>query len=304
MTGEEIAIAAALTFPLSNAMFRRVDKIVTPTQINAIRTTFGALTFVALFLVLGLNKYLSTISFEIIFILILSIIFGQIIGDTAYFQAQKSLGTTIALAISMTFPFFTFLIYILSGRYIPPEFFLSGLLIGVGIMFISKSQLIQSNTDKNQVNHSMVPAIIMGIIAAITWAIGIVLTEISFESLGETVMNDFYSLILGNMIRFPFAALVLVVLSFWGRKESSPVQRKITRETSFWIISASIIGTSIGVLLYTEAVRQAGAPFTSLILTATPLISMPISWLINQENITKTELLGIVLTIVGIGIIL
>ncbi len=33
--------------------------------------------------------------------------FGQVVGDTAYFETQKQLGTTIALTISMTFPVFT-----------------------------------------------------------------------------------------------------------------------------------------------------------------------------------------------------
>jgi drug/metabolite transporter (DMT)-like permease len=304
MTGEEIAIAAALTFPLSNAMFKKVDRILTPTQINAIRTTFGALTFFTLFLIFGLYEYLDAIPFDIIFILILSIVFGQIIGDTAYFQAQKFLGTTIALTISMTFPFFTFFIYILAGRYIPPEFSLSGFLIGVGIIFISKSQLSVSNTNEKTDYGPMLPALLMGVVAAITWAIGIVLTELSFESLSENISNDFFTLILGNMIRFPFAALVLVIFSFWGKKESKSWQKIATKENSFWIVTASLIGTSIGVLLYTEAIRQAGAPITSLILTATPLISMPISWIINKEKVTKIELLGMILTIIGIGLIL
>ncbi len=304
MVGEEIAIAAALTFPLSNAMFKKVDTIITPTQINTIRSTFGALTFISLFLFFRLETYLRLLPIETGVILIVSIIFGQIIGDTAYFRAQLSLGVTIALAISMTFPFFTFLIYIILGRFIPIEFFLSGFLIGIGILLISKSQLSESKINQNRTPSSMIPAIAMGLVAAIAWAIGIVLTEISFESVSEYISNDFHVLIFGNLIRFPFAALVLIIFSFWKGIDSNLFQNLSTKENTFWIMTACIIGTSIGVLLYTEAIRQAGAPFTSLILTATPLISMPISWVLNQEKVTIIELTGIILTIIGIGLIL
>ena len=129
MAGELLAVATAITFPLANAMFKKVDNLFTPSQINAIRTTIGAISFVIIILIFNQLRFLSLISINLLILLLISIFFGQVIGDTAYFLGQEALGTTIALAISGTMPFFTFLISIVIGKEIPVILYLSGFII-------------------------------------------------------------------------------------------------------------------------------------------------------------------------------
>ena len=107
MTGELIAILAVLTFVISNVLFRKTESDASPTFINFFRTAIGTLTFIVLAVVFGIFTYIFLLPWYLWIITFLSFLFGQVIGDTAYFVAQKELGTTIALAISMTFPLFT-----------------------------------------------------------------------------------------------------------------------------------------------------------------------------------------------------
>jgi drug/metabolite transporter (DMT)-like permease len=110
MLGEFIAILAVLTFVSSNVIFRKTEHEVSPTFINFFRTAIGTLTFFLIILFMNQLNLVFIIPWELWLLLIISFIFGQVIGDTAFFTAQKELGTTIALAISMTFPLFTFIL--------------------------------------------------------------------------------------------------------------------------------------------------------------------------------------------------
>ena len=110
MIGEVFAIFAVLTFVGSNVLFRKTEQSASPTYINFFRTAVGTLTFIIVALIIGSFFNIFLIPFELWIILFVSFLFGQVIGDTAYFNAQKELGTTLALALSMTFPLFTFII--------------------------------------------------------------------------------------------------------------------------------------------------------------------------------------------------
>jgi len=66
----------------------------------------------------------------------------------------------------------------------------------------------------------------------------------------------------------------------------------------------AIIGTSIGAYAYTEAARVAGATIMALIASASPLFSLPLTYFINKEKITKFGFVGVILTILGVIVII
>ncbi|MHA1945058.1 MAG: DMT family transporter [Candidatus Hodarchaeales archaeon] len=309
MAGEFLAVAAAITFPLANAMFKKVDNLFTPSQINAIRTSIGAISFVVFILIFNQLRFLNLISTSLLILLLISIFFGQVIGDTAYFIGQESLGTTIALAISGTMPFFTFIISIMIGKEIPLTLYLSGIIIGAGILLISKSQMSKEGGSKNKNGSKYFLMVITLLIASISWAIAIVLTDIGFNELSTFLPQGEQTSFLGNAIRLPFAAIILCVMAWKSKSVNRPnshigYDNPSSGKVLMILLGASLIGTSLGILLYSEAAQQAGAAFTSLMLTASPLFSIPISWLINREKITLLELMGLILILSGVILVL
>ncbi len=324
MLGELIAIFAVLTFVGSNAIFRKTEHEASPIFINFFRTGIGTLTFILIILILNKFNLLFIIPWELWIILILSFVFGQVIGDTAYFTAQKELGTTIALAISMTFPLFTF---ILSLIFLKQPFtfnlFLSLILIGIGITIIGKSKINSDNsklekgtTLKSPIkisfqevfNKDFVKALGFCFTAAIGWAIGAVLIEYATIRIDQIILIKELSSTIGNVIRFPFALLILgsMVLreNHLKNKNDNSFNQKISLHSWIFLLIASIIGTSLGAYLYTESVHIAGANIVSLIASAAPLFALPLTYFINKEKITKYGFLGIILTIIGVVIIL
>jgi len=315
MIGLLVAIFANLTFVASNAMFRRVENDVSPIFINMFRTTVGLITFVILSLILGIFTAIFVLPWSLWLILIISFVFGQVIGDTFYFKSQKELGTTKALAVSMTFPFFTFILDLLFLER-PFDVLLvpSALFISVGIIIISKYKIkiimidqdystekegYNGNPRKNNKTTEIIPTI-FAVIASLGWAIGLVMIDYATNEIDRILLNENLSSIVGNVIRFPFALLLLLIMV---KKENyaNNLQRK---NTWLWLISASIIGTSFGVYFFTEAARIAGASVMSLIASANPLFALPISYLLNKEKLSTKGFFGVVLTIIGVLLIL
>ncbi|MFX1281319.1 MAG: DMT family transporter [Promethearchaeota archaeon] len=321
MLGEVIAIFAVLTFVGSNVLFRKTEHEASPTFINFFRTAVGTITFVIIVLIINQFDLLIQIPWELWIILILSFVFGQVIGDTAYFSAQKELGTTIALAISMTFPLFTFILsLIFLDRSFKLNLLLSLLLIGVGITIIGKSKTGSEYSEEvekfqNQkisslqiFNKTIIKAIIFCLTAALGWAVGAVMIEIATDKIEQIIQIKELTSIIGNVIRFPFALLILssMVLreNYFKKINNTTTSQNKSLRTYIILLVASIIGTSIGSYLYTESVHIATANVVALIASAAPLFALPLTYIINKETITKFGFIGVILTILGVVIIL
>ncbi|MFX1346100.1 MAG: DMT family transporter [Promethearchaeota archaeon] len=319
MLGEIIAILAVLTFVASNVIFRKTEHEASPTFINFFRTAVGTLTFFLIALFLNELNLIFKIPLEIWVLLIFSFVFGQVIGDTAYFSAQKKLGTTIALAISMTFPLFTF---ILSLIFLKKPFklnlIISLLLIGVGISIIGKSKINSENSSENRniiatkptkkikfqeiFGKSIVKAIISCLVASLGWAVGAIMIEFAMDRQNE--LNS----IIANVIRFPFALMILGSMVWRERylknRDDNLMNSKKSLRTWILLIGASIIGTSLGAYFYTESVHVAGANVVALIASASPLFALPLTYFVNKEVISKFGFIGVILTILGVIVIL
>ncbi|MBD3194199.1 MAG: EamA family transporter [Candidatus Lokiarchaeota archaeon] len=312
MIGIVVAILANLTFVGSNAMFRKVEDDVSPAFINMFRTATGLLTFFIIALVLGILPLMFSLPWTLWIIIIISFVFGQVIGDTFYFNAQKELGTTKTLAVSMTFPFFTFLLDLIFLER-PFDLFLipSAVLISFGIIIISRykikpeiinNELLKDPKERIENNREKkVLPTIYAIIASLGWAIGLVMIDYGTNEINNILATENLSSIIGNLIRFPFALLLLSIMVKVDTKNSNDLSQ---RKTWSWLIVASLIGTSLGIYFFTEAARIAGASVMSLISTANPLFALPISYALNRERISIRGFIGVILTIVGVVLII
>ncbi len=318
MTGEIIAVLAVLTFVVSNVLFRKTERDASPAFINFLRTGIGTITFIAIAIVLGIFTYIFLLPWTLWVMLFLSFLFGQVIGDTAYFNAQKELGTTIALAVSMTFPLFTFILsLIFLNQAFEYKIVISIILIGAGIIVIGKtkisaeSEIVKSSNSKTHPHklssYVSVKSIGYALIASIGWAIGLVIIEYATKQIEQILKPVGISAIVSNVIRFPFALLILLLMVWRENKvaDSSQYLRSFRKPSQTWqlLIIASIIGTSLGAYLYTEAARTAGSTIMSLLASASPLFSLPLSYWFNKEKITKFGFLGVISTIIGVIVI-
>ena len=83
-------------------------------------------------------------------------------------------------------------------------------------------------------------------------------------------------------------------------------RKPIPKNRNTWLILmlSAILSYSIGSIFFGEAVHIAGAVFMSLISTAQPLFTIPFSYIINKEKLSKKGFLGICITLIGVILIL
>jgi drug/metabolite transporter (DMT)-like permease len=248
------------------------------------------------------------------------------------------LGTTIALSISMTFPIFTTIFsVIIQKTTIPYYYFISMPLVIVGVIVLAigkekqNAELIEelrqnhkpkesekelNNSENNngedqnlkpEINDQtkenrkyLLLATFIALLAAVAWGAASVLTEMALTDVSDFLGTSTYSSILGNVVRFPAAAIVLSFMTIPDKKKKIKDWSKFTW---LFLIIGSLIGTSLGIYLYNEALVRSNAVFVSIIGASSPLFSIPIAWLINKEKINWLGLIGVILTIAGVVVI-
>ncbi len=314
MQGWTIAFLAVFTFVSSNVIFRKVENEVSPAYINSVRTLIGIITFWIITAISGVFILIFQFPIMLWIWLILSFIFGQVIGDTAYFTAQKELGVTQTIAISLTFPLFT---YILAIIFLDETFsyiiIIAFAFISFGVIFINfgaknakkmtdnlDNEEMKENIENDQMKKSW-RAIAFAFLASLCWAIGLVIVDYSVNQITIITEMQEMSSILANVVRFPFAFIIL--LGFVKHTDGKISVKKSKRAWG-WLILGSIIGTSLGAYLYTEATRTAGATIMALFATAAPLIAIPMDYIFNKERINWRSMIGVFLIIIGIAFII
>ncbi|MHA2008029.1 MAG: DMT family transporter [Promethearchaeota archaeon] len=325
MYGEIMAILTVLSFAISFVLARRIEKHFTPIFQNMVRSIIGLITFFIITLAFGVLIKLILLPLILIFALMLSNFFNVILGDTVYLHSQKILGPAKALAIANTSPFFTFLFAALFlSRPITIQMILSGIMIGIGVAVITlrkdnnnkKANRSENNTSQyvpgeiSLIEKESVRArkssigLLWALIASISWAIGFALSDFSLNQVDQTLGLGILGTMLAMTVRFIFASTLLSSIAFIeSRNQSIQTLPKNRRVWGILILSA-ILSYSLGAIFFGEAVQVVGASFMSLISTAMPLFTVPFSYIINKEKLSKRGLLGVVITVFGVLVIL
>jgi len=307
MYGEFAAIMVILSFALSFVLARKIEKEATPIFQSSIRASVGFITFFIISLSFSILPYLIQLPIVIIITLSMSILFTVILGDTAYLISQKILGPAKALAIGNTTPFFTILFATtFLNRPFTILMMFSGILIGIGVLIMTRKEetnIEESNTLEaiENPNKFTLRGMLWALFASISWAIGLALSDYSISQTNQILGLGLLSTMLAMMVRFLFAAVVLNAISIIESRRK-PIPKK--RNTWVILIISSILSYSIGSIFFGEAVRTVGASIMSLLSAAMPLFTIPFSYLINREGITKRGFLGVIITILGVVLIL
>jgi drug/metabolite transporter (DMT)-like permease len=322
MYGELMAILTVLSFAISIVLTRRIENHFTPIFQNMVRSYVGLITFLTISLAFGILFELFLLPIILMFMLMLSILFNVILGDTAYLYSQKILGPAKALAIGNISPFFTFLFAaVFLSRPITIQMILSGILIGVGVFIIIKRKesneignivdiTTQITPNESELNKRIskgtiktIKGFLWALFASISWAIGFAISDYSFNQSNKILGLGILSTMLVMVVRFSFASVLLSSIAFIENRNKS--YNSPPRNRSIWgfLVLSSILSYSLGSIFFGEAVHVVGASFMSLISTAMPLFTIPFSYFINKESLSKQGLIGVIITILGVVLI-
>lgn len=137
----------------------------------------------------------------------------------------------------------------------------------------------------------------IGEMAALFTAVCWTVTSLAFESAGRKVGS-----VAVNIIRLVMALVLLSLFSYIRRGMFFPMDA--TAYNWFWLALSGLAGFVIGDLFLFKSFTVIGSRLSMLVMTLVPPISALIGWLLMGELLSWLNVIGMSLTISGIGLVI
>lgn len=137
----------------------------------------------------------------------------------------------------------------------------------------------------------------LGEIAALLTAICWTLNAIAFEVAGKKIGSLSLS-----YLRLFIAFFFLCIFSFFSRGLALPVDAALN--TWIWLLISGLIGFVLGDVFLFQAFIEIGSRISLLIMSVAPPLTALIGFIVLGERISLIGLLGMFITMVGIGMVI
>lgn len=290
--GEIAALASALCWTITAVAFETAGKKVGSISVNLIRLFIGFILISTFNLftrgmILPIDASSSTW-----FLLTISGIIGFVIGDLFLFQAYVEVGSRISMLIMSTVPPITAITgYIIMNEKISALGLLGMIITIIGIALVI---LTKNPDDKKVILSHPVKGLVYAFIGALGQAFGLV-----FSKLGMGSYNPFAATqirIIAAIIGF---SIVITVTKKWTKVFLAIKDIEAMKHISI----GSVFGPFVGVSLSLLAVQYAPTGIVSTITSITPILIIPLSIFVFKEKILPKEILGAIITLVGISLL-
>jgi len=286
------ALAAALCWTVTAVAFESAGKKVGSISVNLIRLViaFILLSMFNLFtrgMILPIDSSASTWMW-----LSISGIIGFVIGDLFLFQAYVEIGSRISMLLMSTVPPITAITgFIIMGERITPLGILGMIITIAGIALV----ILTKSPDEKRVKLSHpLKGLIYAFIGALGQAFGLVFSKFGMGSYNPFAATQIR--IIAAIIGF---SIVITVTKNWGKLFKALNHTKAMK----YISVGSFFGPFIGVSLSLLAVQHAPTGIVSTITSITPILLIPVSIIIFKEKIYLREIVGAVISLIGISLL-
>ncbi|HWL54921.1 MAG TPA: DMT family transporter [Chthoniobacteraceae bacterium] len=225
------------------------------------------------------------------------------VGDFATFQALQRIPPrlTSLLVQCLCAPFAALVEWIWLGTTLTP-----GQLLGGGIILVGTSLSLLPGVRIGEARGLLVVGALLATFSALAQAIGAVLTRKAIEvntAVGVTIdgMTAAYQRMCGA---FLIMLLTYAAIDFTRRRRQrrnpGPVVSKPWRKAAPWIVSNALAGLVFGIACFQWALMSMPAAVVLSIVALSPLIVMPIAWLVDGDRPPPLAIIGGVIAVGGV----
>lgn len=237
----------------------------------------------------------------------LSGFFGIGVGDSAYFQALPRLGSrrTVLLCQCLTAPFAALIEWSCLGTklHAPEIICIAIILVGVAIALAPADHLVTTP-------RCWEIGIVACILSAGGAALGAVLIRKGFavaQSLGPIpdAGTTGYQRVLGGILIPTIGLLILKWKSahaHGGAFEPKTLQVTKDKWRSLWpwVLANALAGQTLGVTCMQWALKTTSAGVVTAIIATTPVVLLPMTWIVEREKISARSLAGALTAVAGV----
>lgn len=287
--GEFFALFTAISWTFSSLTFGKISKEYDTQVANFLRVTIGTIMvgFVCLFG--SRHLFLPTdVTWENLKIISLSGFIGMFLGDLFLFKAYNMIGARVTMLIMALSPIIVSIIdfLFLDVTLYPIQIF-AILITCLGIILV-----IFKTEDKKISLGFSVKGLFYAFLATLGQSLGVILTKLgstTYDSLATSQIR------LGVAIFF-FGAVVLY------EKKAKETIKMITSKRALSLLLIGTFFSVFGIAALIEAFKSANASIASTISSTSPIIMIPCSILFYKEKIRKNEIIGAIISVVGLSI--
>jgi len=290
--GELTALGTAICWSLSATFFELSGKKVGSLAVNYIRLITGFI-FISVFTYIT-RGYLLPVDANTNNWIFLSIsgLIGFFIGDLFLFQSYLEVGSRVSMLIMATSPPITALL----------SFFIFGEklslinLLGMALTLGGIALVILSRGDEEQkvkVTYS-IKGLTYAFLGSLGQAVGLIFSKLGMES---------YNAFAATQIRIIAGFIGFTLLILYSKKFEDIKNGFKDKKALLGITIGSIFGPFVGVGLSLLSLQYTSAGISSTITSITPVTIIPLSVLVFKEKIKIKEILGALVTVIGVGIL-
>lgn len=287
--GELAALTTAICWTFTAIAFESAGKRVGSLSVNIIRLVIAFLLLtVFTFFTRGIGLPIDAPS-RTWFWLLTSGIIGFVIGDLFLFQAYVEIGSRISLLIMSAVPPITAITgYLLMGEEIKPLGILGMLITIAGIALVILSR---SSSDKRVKLAHPAKGLLFAFIGALGQAFGLI-----FSKLGMGDYNPFAATQIRIVAAIIGFCIVITAGRRWGDIAAALKDKPAIRNISIGAFFGPFLGVSFSLL----AVQHTATGIVSTITAISPILIIPASIMIFKEKVLRKEILGAVISIMGV----
>lgn len=223
-------------------------------------------------------------------------VIGIFIGDTALFACMNRMGPRQAgLLFSCHAVFSALLGYFLFSETMSAPELLGATLVFAGVLgaiFFGKKQ--QGQHDWETVNGNLWGGIALGLLAALCQALGGIIAK--------PVMLTAVDPVAASAIRMLAAFLAHSLLRLSGARIAKPIRPITLRIFGITFING-FLAMAVGMTLILYALREGNVGMVALLSSTTPIMLLPVLWLVTKRRPNRYAWLGAALAVVGTGIL-
>jgi uncharacterized membrane protein len=218
---------------------------------------------------------------------------GFVAGDTLLFESFLLIGPRLATLLVLLAPVFSALLawLVLGEKLLLLE--IIGILVtiaGIAWVVAEKTAPLRSLTSKHPRKYRL--GILLAVGGAVGQAVGLLFSRLGLEG--------GYSAISANHVRVSVAAVSLALFSLLQGKARAHLVKMKDKKALLEITSGSLTGPVLGVILSLEAIAHTHIGVASTLMSLTPVLLLPVSYLLFKEKITLRAVLGTMIALLGV----
>jgi drug/metabolite transporter (DMT)-like permease len=295
--GEIASLLTAVFWTITSMAFESAGKRVGSLAVNMIRLVIAFFIFSVYTQVTRGMWFPFDAGTERWLWLILSGLVGFVIGDLFLFQAYVVIGARISMLImAMTPPFTAFISWFLLGEVLSPVNWIGMMVTLLGISMVVLKRENRALNGTTLIRRRLTASYsLKGVFLALGGALG----QATGRVLSKKGMGD-YDAFAASQIRVltgivGFAILLLVLKRYqrvWDAFKNTEAMKRITL--------GSFFGPFLGVSFSLLAIQHTKAGIAATLMSIVPVLIIPPAILIFKEKVNWKEIVGAVVTVLGV----